>query len=107
MIRSRWIAVVVATLATAGLGAYGLAQDTDAGTIKLFNGKNFDVWRKFLDPKRNADPDKIWTIKDGMIACEGSVNGYLITEKEYENYVLRVQWRWGEKVTAKVRNSGV
>ncbi len=106
MIRSRWVAVVLAMLAIVGLAASGLAAD-DAGTIKLFNGKNFDGWKRFLDPKKPADPDKIWTIKDGIIVCEGSVNGYLITDKEYENYVLRVQWRWGEKVTAKRRNSGV
>jgi hypothetical protein len=80
----------------------------DDGWIKLFNGKDFTGWKKFLDPKKDADPEKIWTIKDGVIHCEGSVNGYLITEKEYENYVLKLQWRWGEKVHVKYgRNSGV
>jgi hypothetical protein len=105
MSRSRWAVVVLAVLATAGLATFGLAAD-DAGTIKLFNGKDFTGWRKFVDPKSKADPDKIWTIKDGLIVCEGSVNGYLITDKEYENYVLRVQWRWGDKITRN-RNSGV
>jgi len=78
----------------------------DEGGTSLFNGKDFTGWKKFLDPKKQADPDKIWQVKDGMIWCEGSVYGYLITEKEFENYVLRVQWRWGEKVTNN-RNSGV
>src|SRR5437879_2094200 len=106
MIRSRWLTVVLAMLATIGFAAAGLATAQEGDTIKLFNGKNFDGWKKFVDPKSKANPDKIWTIKDGLIICEGSVYGYLITDKEYENYVLRVQWRWGDKVT-KSRNSGV
>jgi len=81
-----------------------VAQD---GWVKLFNGKDLAGWKRFLDPRAaNADPDKIWTVKDGVIECEGSVNGYLVTEKEYDNYVLRVQWRWGSKM-ARGRNSGV
>ncbi|MBI3461745.1 MAG: DUF1080 domain-containing protein, partial [Planctomycetes bacterium] len=64
-------------------------------------------WTVFLDPKaKDADPKKIWTVKDGVIVCDGSVYGYIITDKEYENYVLRLQWRWGDKVH-RGRNSGV
>ncbi|MCI0682870.1 MAG: DUF1080 domain-containing protein [Gemmataceae bacterium] len=97
-------ALMVAAL---GLGAAPRAGDD--GWIKLFNGKDFTGWKKFLDPKKkDADPDKIWTIKEGVIYCEGSVNGYLITEKEYRNYVLKLQWRWGDRVHVKYgRNSGV
>ncbi len=97
-------AALLAPLALASLPASS-AQGKD-GWVKLFNGKDFTGWKKFLDPKKKADPDKIFTVKDGAIIVEGSVNGYLITEKEYGDYVLRVQWRWGEKV-ARSRNSGV
>jgi hypothetical protein len=97
-----------ATLLLAGFVAPSPGKDKGEGWIKLFNGKDFTGWKKFLDPrKKDADPDKIWTVKDGMILCEGSVYGYLITDKEYENYELRVQWKWGEKVFTKPRNSGV
>jgi hypothetical protein len=82
------------------------AAEEPTGTVKLFNGKDFTGWKKYLDPKAAADPEKIWTVKDGIIICDGSVNGYIITEKEYENYALKLQWRWGEKV-ARGRNSGV
>ncbi len=84
-----------------------VADAQPEGWTPLFNGTDLSGWRIFLDPKKNADPKKIFTVKDGIIVCEGSVNGYLITEKEYENYVLKVQWRWGEKVHSKRRNSGV
>lgn len=63
-------------------------------TIKLFNGKDLTGWTTYLEPEKKADPAKIWTISDGVIHCEGSVPGYLLTEKEYDNYVLRFQWRF-------------
>jgi hypothetical protein len=106
MIRTRHVAAVLALLVLAGLVACSGGYAQEGGWIKLFNGKDFTGWNRFLNPKQKADPNQIWTIKDGVIICEGSVNGYLITEKEFENYVLRVQWRWGDKV-ARGRNSGV
>src|SRR5262245_11230667 len=87
------------------LAPAALAEDKD-GFTPLFNGKDLTGWKTFLDPRKNADPEKIWTISDGVINCEGSVNGYLITDKEYEDYVLRVKWRWGKRLT-KNPNSGV
>jgi hypothetical protein len=85
-----------------------LGKAGEEGWVKLFNGKDFTGWRIFLDPKKEADPKKIWQVIDGIIVCEGSVNGYLITEKEYDNYVLQLEWRWGKKAPAKGnRNSGV
>ena len=47
-------------------------------------------------------------VKEGVIVCEGSVNGYIITDKEYDNYVLTLKWRWGKRLPAKgTPNSGV
>src|SRR4051794_12993898 len=83
----------------AALAPRGSAEEKDkgSGTIKLFNGRDLSGWKTYLDPAKNGDPEKIWTVKDGMIICEGSIFGYLLTEKEYGDYVLRLQWRWGEK----------
>jgi len=101
-------AVLVAVIAgLAALGAAGLCHAEDKGAaVKLFNGKDFTGWKKYLDPKAAADPEKIWTVKDGIIICDGSVNGYIVTDKDYEDYILKLKWRWGEKV-ARGRNSGV
>lgn len=65
----------------------------------LFNGRDLTGWRAFVDPKEKVAPEKIWSVRDGAIRCEGSVKGYLATEKEFENYQLRLEWRWGQKVT--------
>ena len=110
MTRNRKLAVTGLSVLVAGLStvsalsvAAPAAQD---GWVKLFNGKDLSGWDRFLDPKAGADPDKIWTVKDGVIICEGSVPGYLTTQKEYDNYVLRLEWRWGTRMS-RGRNSGV
>jgi hypothetical protein len=97
-----------------------LAADEPAGTasprgtaqggsqdqwIPLFNGRDLAGWYTFLQKHgKNSDPDRVITIEDGAIhlykhAAEGSpvVMGYLGTEKEYGNYHVRFQYRWGQK----------
>jgi hypothetical protein len=71
----------------------------------LFNGRDLNGWYTFLQKHgKNQDPDRVITIEDDAIhlykyAPEGSnvVMGYISTEKEYGNYHLRLQYRWGEK----------
>jgi len=107
-IMKRLLCLALAAMGLAGFMSRSSVADDKGAAVKLFNGNNLDGWKVFLDPKKKADPEKIWSVHDGVIVCEGSVNGYLITEKEYENYELRLQWRWGEKVHVKYgRNSGV
>ncbi len=74
---------------------------SEEGFVKLFNGKDLTGWKPFLAD--GADPAKTWTITDGVIRCTGKPLGYLITDKDYGDYVLRLQWRWPEKPG----NSGV
>jgi hypothetical protein len=71
----------------------------------LFNGRDLSGWYTFLQEHgRNRDPDGVITIEDDAIhlykeATEGSkvVMGYIATEKEYGDYHLRLQYRWGTK----------
>jgi len=44
-----------------------------------------------------------WSAHDGVIAGTGMPKGYLRTLQTFENYRLRVEWRW----TNKPGNSGV
>jgi hypothetical protein len=97
----------------------GLAADEKkdaakpADTIKLFNGKDLTGWHAYLNPKEAEKEKKtaadIFTVtKDGLLRVEGSVFGYLLTEKEYGDYVLTVEWKWGaDPAKGKSRNSGV
>ncbi|MBI4557280.1 MAG: DUF1080 domain-containing protein [Candidatus Hydrogenedentes bacterium] len=73
------------------------AGQAEAGkTVSLFNGKDFTGWKLFI-PDPNVDPKTVWEVRDGVVLCNGKPAGYMRTEKEYENYRLRFEWRWTEK----------
>ena len=75
------------------------------GWISLFNGRDLTGWYTFLQKHgKDRDPDHVIAIEDGAIhlykdATERSevVMGYIATEKEFGNYHLRFQYRWGTK----------
>ncbi len=75
------------------------------GWVSLFNGRDLTGWYTFLQKHgKDRDPDRIIVIEDEAIhlyknATDGNevVMGYICTEKEYGNYHLRFQYRWGTK----------
>jgi hypothetical protein len=73
-------------------GSPAPADKDDEGFQDLFNGKDFTGWKTVL--VGNTDPDKTWSVKDGVIICTGHPNGYFYTEKSYKNYVFRYDWRY-------------
>ena len=87
--------------------------------IELFNGKDLTNFYTYLGaPKKGAehygknnDPEKVFTVQDGMIRVSGKVFGAFITEKEYENYHLVTEFKWGTKTwpprEEKTRDSGI
>ncbi len=92
-------------------------QDNSTGTnqdeiIQLFNSHNLDGWYTFLkDRGRNNDPKKVFSVDKGMIHISGEEWGCITTEKEYENYHLTVEFKWGEKTfdsrIDKARDGGI
>jgi hypothetical protein len=93
-------------LAALAVGIPAAAQDK--GFTPLFNGKDLAGWKTFLAKSKDgkeADPKQVWTIVDGTIRCIGKPNGYLITDKEYGDYVLKLKWRF--PADSKGGNSGV
>ncbi len=78
------------------LGSVAQASDY----VPLFNGRDFTGWTFFLEEKGyNADGrGKIAdfaTIKtDGVIELNPQFHGALMTERDYLNYDLRVEYRW-------------
>lgn len=81
-------------------------------TIQLFNGKNLEGWYTFLKERgRDSDPKKVFTVKDGLIRITGEEYGCITTSKEYENYKLVVEYKWGDQTfeprADRARDSGV
>lgn len=76
----------------------------------LFNGQDTTGWTFTLRPPADKpdskpDPKDTFSVKDGVLVCTGKPNGYIATAKEYENYVLRLKWRFPKD--SKGGNSGV
>lgn len=61
----------------------------------LFNGKDLTGWTFHLG-KADVDPKTVWSVKDGVIRCEGSPAGYMQTTADYADYKLHLEWRWPE-----------
>jgi hypothetical protein len=102
------VGFVLAGLLLAAATSSTHAGGKDDGYKKLFNGKDFKGWSQFVDPKKTVKPDEVWSVENGEIHCKGQVNGYLLTDKEYSDYVLKVEWKWGAEGPKKgPRNSGV
>ena len=53
----------------------------------LFNGKDLTGW---VDVNTGKDT---WSVRDGMLICSGRPIGVMRTEKQYENFVLHVEWK--------------
>ena len=53
----------------------------------LFNGKDLSGWV-------NVNTDKqTWSVRDGLLVCSGHPIGVMRTEKQYENFILHIEWR--------------
>jgi hypothetical protein len=80
--------------------------------IKLFNGKDLTNFYTYLRKLgKNNDPSNVFTVKDGMIRVSGEIFGCFTTEKEFENYHLVCEFKWGEKTwpprEKATRDSGI
>lgn len=53
----------------------------------LFNGRDLSG---FLDVNTSEDT---WWVEDGILKCTGEPIGVMRTEKQYENFILDIEWR--------------
>ncbi|MFO0821578.1 MAG: DUF1080 domain-containing protein [Gemmataceae bacterium] len=80
-----------------------------SGFVALFNGKDLEGWQGNIDMKQRATLPKEkqdelvktrtkaahehWTVKDGVIHCDGKGGISLQTVKDYGNFELMVDWK--------------
>ncbi|MEQ8786633.1 MAG: DUF1080 domain-containing protein [Pirellulaceae bacterium] len=57
----------------------------------LFNGKDLTGWANV-----NTDDDT-WSVRDGLLVCSGHPIGVMRTDRQYENFLLHIEWRHMEK----------
>src|SRR5690349_25020670 len=53
----------------------------------LFNGKDLTGWVNV-----NTDKDT-WSVKDGELICSGHPIGVMRSDKQYENFMLHIEWK--------------
>lgn len=80
--------------------------------IVLFDGhdlRNFDVFLK--DHGLNTDPDHVFSVEKSVLHVSGKEFGYVVTKKEFSNYYLRAEFKWGNGTYApragQARDSGI
>ena len=76
------LTVALAALLCIGTDAQAPLQFTD-----LFNGKDLTGWTNI-----NTAPDT-WKFKDGLLVCTGRPLGVMCSDKQYENFLLHIEWR--------------
>lgn len=72
-------------------------------TIHLFNGKNLDGWTADVPAADKKEGTPSFVVREGMLVSRGTPLGHLLTEKEYADYKLTVEYRF----PAKPGNCGV
>ncbi len=65
----------------------GTAPAADNGFVPLFNGKDLTGWKTYESPADN------WGVEDGVLVCRGKGGGWIGTEREYANFILRLEYR--------------
>ena len=76
------------TFALATLCVWTQAATSEEPAFRdLFNGKDLSGW---VDV--NTSPET-WSVRDGMLICTGRPIGVLRTDRQYENFVLLIEWR--------------
>jgi hypothetical protein len=94
--------------------AFGQARENairPESVIRLFNGKNLDGWYTWLKDSRYDDPKKVFTVEKGVIHISGDGFGGITTRKEYRDYHLVMEFKWGERTWGSrkdhARDSGI
>lgn len=77
-----------------------------------FNGQDLSGFYTFLKERgMDSDPEGVFTVKDGVIHVSGKEYGYFATVREYENYHVSVEYKWGPEThpprKANARDSGL
>ena len=78
----------------------------------LFDGKDLSHFDTFIKSTGlNSDPGHVFAVENGEIHVSGKEFGYIITKREYKNYYLRAEFKWGEGTFApragQARDSGI
>ncbi len=73
--------------------------------VRLFNGRDLTGFSKYLGPAaagqqplgKSRDPQHVFSVRQGLLRVSGETMGALLSNREYQNYHLTVEYKWGER----------
>src|SRR5205807_1644077 len=92
---SRFCLIALATLLINGQKPLSNSISPRDSVIYLFNGKDLTSLYPWLKESQYADPRHVFSITNGILRISGESDGYLATEKSYQNYHLVLEYKWG------------
>ena len=62
-------------------------KEKSGGFVSLFNGTDLTGWKTYDSRAEN------WSAENGMIVCNGKGGGWLGTERDYADFIFRLEYR--------------
>jgi hypothetical protein len=84
------LSLIAALLALSPARPADKGKDVPEGFTPLFDGKDLAGW-EVLDGKKDA-----WAVENGMIVTKSGGGGWLLTDKEYGDFEVRVDFKMSE-----------
>ena len=87
--------------------------------VRLFNGRDLTGFSKYLGPAaaeqpplgKGHDPQHVFSVRQGLLHVSGETMGALLSNHDYQNYHLTIEYKWGERTwfprLNRARMSGV
>lgn len=100
-----WLAIAASSARGQSAGPAAPPQtppDANFGTLELFNGRDFDGLRVYVQDA-GLEAEDICRVEDGMLRITGQGRGYIRTATAFADYKLSFEWRW----PAAGGNSGI
>ncbi|MGA4579573.1 3-keto-disaccharide hydrolase [Limisphaera sp. VF-2] len=75
-------------------GTVGCQTPTSSSQgLALFNGRDLAGWTHVLEDP-TVSRETVWSVRDGILICQGKPTGYLRTTNRFTNFRLFVEYRW-------------
>jgi hypothetical protein len=77
--------------------------------VKLLAGNSLAGWTTHLKDSGSDDPQRVFTVRDGVLHISGEGRGYVATDVSYKDFHLTAEYKWGTRTDGGkyVRNSGI
>jgi hypothetical protein len=63
-------------------------EDVPRGFKPLLNGKDLTGWKAYGGKR------EVWGAEKGLLFAKGADGGWLLTDKEFSDFELRLEYRW-------------